>query len=413
MTEKVPPVWVHGVLSQVTLRERMGYFVLAEYLEGEVRPTATLNLVVFPKELEAIQAKLASGASPIQLQEQLKVSLLLQADFHIPQGRFQSRIMDIDPNYTLGELAITKRMILKRLQAEGLIGRNAQLQLPLIPFHIGLITAPDSAAYHDFMDMIHRKGFAFRVRTISAKMQGAETENSILEALGSFLLEPRPDVICIIRGGGARTDLNAFDSEALCRAVGMYPIPVLTGIGHEIDKSLLDLVSWKACITPTDTAKFLLQKVEDAQQRMLDLVAKIIRSGGRRLDYDRQRFTLLQRQFSLSIPRRLQQEYQRLDRDRQGLRLGAGKIQMMTELRLQPPKQRLVQVTLSKMQKSESELDLLESKISARDPARILAQGFSISTLSNGKVPKSASEIPAGSSLQTRFVWGTVTSRVY
>jgi len=412
VTEKVPPVWVHGVLSQVTFRDRMGYLVLAEFPEGEVRPTAILNLVVFAKELAVIQAKLASGASPIHLQEQLKVSLLLQADFHIPQGRFQSRILDIDPNYTLGELAITKRMILKRLQSDGLIGRNAQIQLPLLPLQVGLITAPDSAAFHDFMDTIGRKGYAFQVRTISAKMQGSETETSVLEALGTFLQEPRPDVVCIVRGGGARSDLNAFDSEALCRAVGLYPIPVLTGIGHEIDKSLLDLVAWQSCITPTDTAKFLLQRVEDAESRMLDVVAKIIRSGGRRIEFDRQRFTLLQRQFSLAVPRRLSQEYQQLDRDRQGLRLGVGKILMMSELRIQPQRQRLVHSIKAKIQSKTSALELLDSKIASRDPARILAQGYSISTMANGKVPTSSRELPAGSSLQTRFVWGTVLSRV-
>lgn len=133
---------------------------------------------------------------------------------------------------------------------------NRELPLPLLPLGIGLITSETSAAYNDFVSTIKASGYAFKITTISAKMQGQNTENDIIEALGKLREMDDLDVVCIIRGGGAKTDLVFFDSYALCRAAALFPLPVITGIGHEIDESLLDKVAHTHSITPTDCANF-------------------------------------------------------------------------------------------------------------------------------------------------------------
>ncbi len=264
---QVPRIWVKGVITQLNVRGRMAYLTLGEFAEGDARPKAVLELTLWASELEAHNLKFSRLPTPLLLRVELKVAVQVEANFYVPSGRFQPRITAIDENFTLGELSLTRQKTLERLAQEGLLKKNKALVLSPWPLRIGLITAPGSAAYQDFTTVLLKSGFSFQIFFAGAKMQGDATESSVLEGL-KILSQKNLDVICLVRGGGAKTDLVYFDSEKICRGIALCPMPVLTGIGHEIDNSLADLVAYADKITPTDCAKFL-------ESRLLEFYATL------------------------------------------------------------------------------------------------------------------------------------------
>jgi exodeoxyribonuclease VII large subunit len=314
-----------------------------------------LQLLVWASDYAVLRQKL-------EIVPDIKINVLVEADFWVPSGSFRAKILDIDPAYTLGELARTRQAILQRLSEEGLLRKNARLPMPLLPLRVGLVTAEGSAAWHDFTTTLAASGFAFAVSVEFAWMQGAETESTVLAALGRLRQDASLDVVCVVRGGGGKTDLNYFDSEALCRAVADFPTPVLTGIGHEIDSSLLDLVAWRQCITPTDCAKFLVEAAADAwdrARRATDSVARLARL-------------------------RLQGEQERAARNASGLQMGVRKILDYQKMRL----------------------DLLSEKVWARDPARQLERGYAMVLGVEGRLLRRAADLVAGDAVALRFADG-------
>ena len=225
LKSQVPQVWVKGVITQLNVRGKIAYITLGEFEEGDTRPRAVLEVTLWSSELEVYNLRFARLPTPLVLRVELKVALQVEANFYVPSGRFQPRVTGIDENFTLGELSITRQRTLERLLKEGLLERNKRLRLSDWPLRVGLITAPGSAAYHDFVSVLLQSGFSFRIAFAGAKMQGEATESTVLSALerlGKLSL----DVICLVRGGGSKTDLVYFDSENIARAIALCPIPV-------------------------------------------------------------------------------------------------------------------------------------------------------------------------------------------
>lgn len=269
-----PKVWVQGVIMQLNQRGRIAYITLGEFAEGEARPRAVLEATLWTSELEVFNLRFASLPTPLALRVDLKVAFLLEPNFYVPSGRFQPRVVNIDERFTLGELSLTRQKILERLEREGLLRRNKTLELPARPLRVGLVTAPGSAAYQDFTTVLLESGFSFQILFAGARMQGEATEATVVHAL-QVLAKAKPDVICIVRGGGSKTDLVYFDAEGICRAIALCPVPVLTGIGHEIDNSLSDLVAHLNLITPTDCAKFLENRLGEEYARLAETAAQV------------------------------------------------------------------------------------------------------------------------------------------
>lgn len=351
---QVPKIWVKGVITQLNQRGKIAYITLGEFEEGDARPRAVLEVTLWTSELEVFNLRFARLPTPLALRVELKVAFLLEANFYVPSGRFQPRVLDIDEKFTLGELAITRQRILERLNQDGLIRRNKGTHLIEWPLRVGLITAPGSAAYHDFTTVLLQSGFSFSIAFAGAKMQGEATEATVLYALKA-LERHSLDVICIVRGGGAKTDLVYFDSESICRAIALCPVPVLTGIGHEIDNSLADLVAHANKITPTDCAKFLESRVAECHARLraqasglsdtwrmecqeswhaLSQRATLLRHNweGRRAG-EEMRFGGQARSLSALARQALKAESLRLGRNRTGLTRGPVKILRMQRLR--------------------------------------------------------------------------------
>jgi exodeoxyribonuclease VII large subunit len=257
--------------------------------------------------------------------------------------------------------------------------------MPMLPLNIGLITSMSSAAYKDFTSTIKASGYAFSITSIPAKMQGQSTEADIVEALGKFREYKDLDVVCIIRGGGSKTDLIFFDSYALCKAVAIFPLPVLTGIGHEIDECLLDKVAHTHLITPTDCANFLIARADSARQR-LQTISYEFANFMNLFAREREKLTYKALQISNMCIKKLAHEKERLTRNILGLRRGAPKI----------------------MDYQKQALNLLEEKTKAANPEVQLKRGYTITKNQNGNILRSAKEAAKSSVLKTIFSDGEI-----
>ncbi len=410
--ESTPAVWVRGVITQINEKSRVVYLSIADFEEGNVNPLATVPLYCFAAKFAAIREKVENYPQPFTLKEQLKVSFLIKADLYVPYGKLQAQILDIDPVYTLGELALTKSAILKRLALEGLLEKNKALTLADVPIRVGLITGEGTAAYKDFTTKLAESPFAFKVKTAYAKMQGADTEPTVLAALEQLAKDPTLDVVCIIRGGGSKTDLNFFDSEALCRAVANFPLPVFTGIGHEIDRSLLDEVAYQSCITPTDTAKRLIDRVADSWNRMLSLAQNIALQT-------KETLVTVNRDLT-NKGNRLQQKVNALiQKEAVKLSLYKGNLQKDLQFIFRGERERIARDTEGLHQGSRKILDLEKSKFSlielrvkSADPETTLSKGYTLTLDANGKFVRNKNQLKPGDTLTTRFKDGCVQSVV-
>ena len=410
--ESTPAVWVHGVISQIAEKPSGVYLSIADFNDGDVKPKATLALYCYTSKFDSILGKISNLSQPFTLKQDLKVNFLVRAELYIPYGKLQAQILDIDPVYTIGELALTKSAILKRLAIDGLLEKNKQLELAEVPLRVGLITGENTAAFKDFTTRLETSPFAFEVTTVYAKMQGNETEESVIAALEQLKAFPELDVVCIVRGGGAKTDLTFFDSEALCRAVANYPLPVFTGIGHEIDRSILDEVAYLSCITPTDCAKRLVERVTDSWNKMLETMSSIANGARDLLTENNKRLGTTGNQLHQKVIGLIQEEkakhtfiatsikkdsafcikseHERLDRNKEGLKQGSRKILDLVK----------------------SQFELVSEKVKNADPKTTLAKGYSLTLDANGKFIRKTTQIKSGDTIKTRLADGEILSIV-
>jgi exodeoxyribonuclease VII large subunit len=450
-----PRVWVKGVISQLNVRGKIVYLTLAEFAEGDERPMAVLETTLWASELELFNLRFARLPTPLSLRVEMKVALLLESNFYVPSGRFQPRVVDVDEAFTLGEMSLTRQKILERLVAEGLLGRNKALELCDPPLRVGLVTAAGSAAYQDFTSVLLQSGYSFRMYFAAARMQGEATETTVLRAIEKLARMPL-DVICLVRGGGSKTDLVYFDSERICRAIAQCRIPVITGIGHEIDNSLADLVAYADKITPTDCAKFLEGMAAGCYGRLCEMAAELGEAW--RMELQQGWHDLAQRAATLkhewegrrateelrcrertralagSSRRLLHAEAARLQVDTVGLKRGPGKILRLESLRfanrlqsvghawrswraarargLRETKLRLGEKIRSLLRRQDEALGLKERLVNAADPARMLGLGFSLLATEDGKIVRSVDQVKSGDVLVNRLRDGSVESKV-
>jgi len=385
--KQIPQVWVYGTVASLQEKGKMVYITLAEYEDDSVLPKASLGVVMFASQYAALCHSWNELPVPFQIKKDLKIRVLLEADFYVPHGKFQCKILDIDTAFTIGEIAITRAKIWDRLVKEELHRLNGQLSMPLLPFNIGLITSENSAACNDFISTIRASCYAFNITIVPAKMQGQNTEADIIKALGRLREREDLDVVCIIRGGGAKTDLVFFDSYALCREAALFPLPVITGIGHEIDESLLDRVAHTHLITPTDCAKFLIEKADLAWQRLQTMsfeFENLMQIFAREQDKINYKVLTL----SNLCGKIFIQEREKLARNTIGLKRGAPKI----------------------MDFQMQALRLLEEKAYAANPETQLKRGFTITKNEKGKILRSAKEAAESTALRTVFADGEAYS---
>ena len=322
-----------------------------------------------------------------QLHAGMKVLLQVYPQFHEAYG-FSWIVNDIDPTYTIGDMARKRQEIIKKLKDEGVFDLQKELQLPMFCQRIAVISSQTAAGYGDFCNQLadNPYGFKFETQLFPATMQGESVEQSIISAL-ERIYDTDYDCVVIIRGGGATSDMSGFDTLALAENVANFPIPIITGIGHERDESILDMVSHTRVKTPTAAAAFLIEHLKE----VLDVIDS---SQDRITRYAQQKLTTLNSQLAIvseSIPRLFS-----LVKTRQESKLDIFEQRMRT--------------SIDRRLTSEShKLELISEKLKALDPTLLLARGYSI-TMHNGHAVRDASTLPPGTEIETRLAKGTIHS---
>lgn len=316
----------------------------------------------------------------------IKVMLLVEVNMHEQYGLSLS-VVDIDPTYTLGEMARKRMEILRRLEAEGVIDMNRELPLPTLPQRIAIVSAEGAAGYGDFCKQLEGNAYGLRFYThlFPAVMQGEQTEASVIAALERiYEVQELFDVVVIIRGGGATLDLASFDSYPLAINVANFPLPVITGIGHERDQTVLDRVAHTSVKTPTAAAAKLIELLGSELLRVEQLKEQVVEAARGRMEREQQRMV-------------------RCANAVRGTRISLSQSLAYAD-RLA---QRIEMLIGQRMERERTRLSHIEQTIQMVQPDNILRRGFSITRL-DGHAVKSASEVPQGAHLQIQTADGIV-----
>ncbi len=397
----VDPTLSVGELSAIVKAAFDAMFPTSLWVKGETKSVKRaaaghmyLQLVDGTDEIGAVMWRgVASRVLPmlqeagLRLDDGIEIRVQAQLDYY--NGRVQLKIVDIDPSYTLGQLAADRDRLLRVLDAEGLLTRQRLLPRPLVPLRVGLVTSLDSAAHHDFMSQLTASRLGFRVTCCDARMQGANATRSVVDALGS-IARYDVDVIALVRGGGSKTDLAAFDSEAISRCIATLGVPVMTGIGHEIDRSVADEVAHYAFKTPTAVAVGLIDKVKqflaDADQFWASIAsAALVRCDGAsgRVDSAAGRAT--------RVP----------------------SIRLATAWRhLEDAHRRIASRPATILDNMTHRLDSYSAQVRANSLDRSLARGLSITRTASGALVRNIANAPAGTQLITTVQDGQLHSIV-
>ncbi len=220
----------------------------------------------------------------LRLGDGMKVRVFGYLDYYAPNGRIGLKMAGIDPRYTIGDIAQSRDEVMRRLVAEGLLDANKQRLLSPIPLRVGVVTSVGTAAWHDFHDELQRSAFGFQLTVIDTRVQGDLAERSIAAAITTLARRDDLDALVVIRGGGARNELAVFDAESIARAIALSPVPVLTGLGHEVDRSVADDVAHTMLKTPTACAGELIARAARYSAESEAAFAAIVRESRARVD---------------------------------------------------------------------------------------------------------------------------------
>lgn len=321
----------------------------------------------------------------------MKVLLQVTVSFHEVYG-YSLVVQDIDPTYTVGDMARRRREILMQLEKDGVIGLNRELDIPALPQRIAVISSATAAGYGDFCDQLSNNvyGFRFYVKLFPALMQGEDVERSVISAMDAVASRRDDfDVLIIIRGGGAVSELSCFDSYDLAFNIANFPLPVITGIGHERDDTVADTVAHTKVKTPTAAAEYLINKVFDTASELENIT----------------------RRMSDAINNRMNAEKLRIERLTQKLPSLFAMVKVRREQILENLWNRAVTGVSNVMTAQIHKLELMEKSVAAADPVIILKRGYSMTRL-NGRVVKGVADLHKGDRLVTSFADGTVESEI-
>ena len=412
--------WVEAELSEC--RESRGhcYMELIQKDEQNATPIAKASAKCWASKWLIIRPYFERTTGQ-QLHTGMKVLLKVYPQFHEAYG-FSWIVTDIDPTYTLGDMARKRQEIIRQLKEEGVFDLQKDLQLPLFCQHIAVISSETAAGYGDFCSQLANNpyGFKFQTQLFPAIMQGEGVEQSIINALERIYSRSEEcgvrsensfDCVVIIRGGGATSDMSGFDTLALAENVANFPLPIITGIGHDRDESILDMVSHTRVKTPTAAAALLidhLKGVLDTIEGAQSLITHYAQQKLSTLNSQLSTFAeVLPRLFSMVKTRqeaRLDTYYQRIAHQ-MGLKISALNSQLSTL------ESRIPMILTKSLMEKRHLLEMMEEKTKALDPTLLLARGYSI-TLKDGKAVRDAQALQKGDEIETRLANGVIRSTV-
>lgn len=365
----------------------------------------------------------------------IKVLVQVSIEFHEVYG-YSLNIKDIEPNFTIGDLSRKRQEIIQRLQDEGVFHLNKELEFSTVPQRVAVISSETAAGYGDFINQLEENpyGYKFAIKLFKAYMQGEEAEQSIIDALERIFNEmDKFDVVVIIRGGGSQADLNCFNSYWLCYHITQFPLPILTGIGHERDESIADLVSHKSLKTPTAVAEFIITTVSnfdaylnELNERIVEIVTDQLQAWQQETEHLSQKLATManfivtkesQNIQNLSIlseklfKNYLQRSNQQLINIRDRITYRAQHIFQKNTAELSAMQKNISSLLKTKLKEEKARLERLESANHLLDPVRVLKRGYTL-TYADGMLIKSPSQLKPGDTIVSKWYDGNAVSSV-
>lgn len=399
-------VWVRGEIQSWNGAGKHAYFSLVEAVDGR---KSTISVSCFEFTRTRLRPLLARHG--LSLADGVKVRIRGTLDLYAPSGRLGLKMSDIDPRFTIGELALEREAVVRRLKESGLYDRNRTTVLAPVPLRIGLVTSFGSAAYHDFIQHLTESQLGFQIMVADARVQGDTAVVEIVERIEQFGRRTDLDVVVLIRGGGSRTDLAAFDHEDIATAIAHCPLPVFTGIGHEIDTAVADEVAHRSHKTPTACAGALVDLVLDYIGATEDVWLAIEQIAEGALTSLLHHVDSVANNIRHRVLAGVDRGAARLDQRAERLRAEALRVveraeqrvgQSVLELRRTP------QVLAAR----EQQVDAVAERVRLLDPAVTMARGWSITRTIDGRTVRSIADVQVGHELITTFANGTARSRV-
>jgi exodeoxyribonuclease VII large subunit len=399
--------WVRGEISGLAERGPHLYFRLVEETE---RGRASLDVSFFAPSRARLRAVL--NAHGLRLADGLRVRLHGSLDVFAPTGRLSLKMDGIDPRHTLGDLALQRNEIVRRLVASGLFDANRRAHLSPVPLRLGVVTSATSAAWADFRHELERSGHGFQVVLADVRVQGDLAVGMISAAITALGERDDIDVVVVIRGGGARTDLATFDAEAIALAICRSRRPVFTGLGHEVDRSVADDVAHSALKTPTACAVSLVEHVrahldrcEEAWSRITVLAAGAVTSADASV-------VALARGVSHHTVSAVGRASDRLDHRAERIVDATRRRLDAAVIRTDGAVEAVVRRAPLGVAAAERSLDVLNERLRLLDPVHVLARGWTITRDASGRVVRDVTFVVPGSMLVTQLASGVLTSTV-
>ncbi len=424
-------VWVQAEFSDLRIVGGHCYMELIEK-DSAGKTRAKIRAMIWSGTLGLLRRKFYD-ATGRDIASGMKVLVCGSATHHSIYG-LSFTISDIDPSYTLGDMERVRREILERLKREGILDRNKTLQPPCDLRRIAVISAAGAAGFGDFMNQIEHNpdGFVIYPMLFPAVMQGERTAPSVMGALDKVeLTRTHWDAVVIIRGGGATTDLNGFDNYELARRVATFPLPVIVGIGHERDRTVLDEIACIRCKTPTAVAAYIIDTLRTAHATASDLVSRIARFSSEAIRGEHLRLSNLQQNIPALARNRILREkmaltslsqtlpslvQNRVARQRLTLSDYAARVRRDTDSRLNSERglleraaMRLSSSAANVSQREQLRLRRIGDMLRVLSPENTLRRGYSITRV-NGHAITDPASIPTGTEIVTTLATGTLTS---
>lgn len=404
--------WVVAEIASLNVNRKSGHCYLELVEKEDDRTVAQMKGAIWARDFISLSADFKHNTGR-DLSAGMKVLMLGRAAFHDVYG-LSLNIYDIDPRYTLGEMALKRKQTIERLVKEGIIDLNKHVPFPLVPQRIAVISSETAAGFGDFVNRIRSNpyGYGFSLTLHDAYMQGERAERSIVSAMESCKKKIKQyDLLVVIRGGGSQAELHCFDGYRIAKEAAGMPIPVLTGIGHERDETVLDRVAHRRLITPTAVAEFIISRVRGFEESVDGMTASLLKHV---------EGLLVSEENSLAMQRTLLHSTASGHLSAQTHRFSSSvkdfdhaSIRSLTNIQ-----NRLDRATTSFLFQTEryvsakmEAIDKFDTKVSLLDPASVLMRGYSI-TSHDGKAIKDATALGPGDIIDTRLYKGSIRSAV-
>jgi len=383
------PLWVRAEIMQAKTHRGHTYIDLVEKAADDEHVQAQASAILWSRQRKVLESKLNQNLDD-WLTEGAEISFLVEVQFHEVHG-LAFHVIDVDPAYTLGKLELQRQEALDKLRLEKLLDQNKKCQLPDVIQKLAVISSDAASGYQDFLQQLRENafGYAFDLHLYSNAMQGLQTEKELSENLEQIRAQNYFDCVVLIRGGGSRIDLSAFDAYGVAREIAQCPIPVLTGIGHETDTTLADLVAHRAFKTPTAAAAFVVDRNAVYENTLLE------------------KFHHVEQLTRYS----LQRESLQLKNQENSLRYLPAEVWSRAQSELDRTKKVVDLLIDQRLNSEKSKIEKVATHLAALHHHSVLNRGYTLTTL-EGRIVRSSAQIKKGNSIKTRFKDGVITSKV-